>query len=175
MQKIFILAISLTVAWHSLVQNKPISAVAEVVLPKDAERIDKANLATRAKTFSVKSELQSSKFDSNLYKIDNLSLGLWDVNASEDDHRTLQEIKAQALELFKLDNSIAVDEASIKTYNGNQFLIINYHKGTSNYLKFVTKTVNKKTLNGVIESNISDKGKAKSTLEEMLKKMSFKK
>ncbi|MCC8424364.1 hypothetical protein [Mucilaginibacter sp. UR6-11] len=173
MNKIILLIIGLLFSLDSIAQEITIGTTADVKLPPNAEKIDKQSMIARSGRLYGNSQLQHWSKTDNLYKLDDITLSIWDVHHAKDDTRTLDDIKIQMLGLFENDKSIKVSDATIKKVKNHWFLIIKYQKGEPFYVWFISDPKNFKSLNGLMEFKKEDQGKAEAKLNEILNNSFF--
>lgn len=173
MKKLNTLIIALIYCFCSTAQQATLSNVVIINIPKKALKINKEQAVAYSKKNFKKSEI-SSLNTKNLYKIDQVIFGFWDSKVGLEGRRTLEDIKAEALELYKLSSSITVHDASIKKINNVGLLVINYKNGDANYYRFISEYRNHQSMSGIVQYELSDRRNATKILDEVLKSITFK-
>lgn len=173
MKKMNMLILGMLCCLSTIAQQEPLSNVVNINVPKGAVKLNKEQIISHSKKKFKTSEIASVK-TKNLYKIDELLIGFWDLEVSEENKKSLQAIKSEALELYKLDKNIIVNEARINKINNNQFLVINYQNGDASYYRFNSEYRNNQSISGVIQFKEFEKDKAAAILNDILNSIKFK-
>jgi hypothetical protein len=173
MKKIDILILSVMTCLFLNAQETPISKVVNMTVPKGAIKLNKEEVKSYADREFGNSEITSVNTQ-NLYSINELLMAFWDLNVSEGNKKSLEAIKSEALELYKLDKNIIVDDASIKEANNNKILVISYKNKDANYYRFISEYRNNQAISGLIQFKASDKNQSKAILKEILSSIKFK-
>jgi hypothetical protein len=172
MKKINATIIIMLICAIALAQETRISSVADVTIPKGAEKFTKEKMLNRSKMLFKSSEMGYS--ETNIFFVkDNISFAFWDLTAPVE-KRSLETIQREILELFKLNKNITVENANIKTINNKKFLILSYTNYDACYYRFFSDSWKNKTINGIVEYKQPDKAKAEAILNKILDGLNFK-
>ncbi|HTD98563.1 MAG TPA: hypothetical protein VK668_04730 [Mucilaginibacter sp.] len=172
MKRIIFLIAGLVFSISCMSQQPNLSSVVSIKLPDKAEKLNRTQSSSYLKENFKKSKVPLDK--ENIYIKDGVIISFWDLSVSGDNKRSLQNSKAELLEVLKIDKNLKVNEANIITINHNQFLVINYQEGDEVYLRFYSDYKNNKNISGLIQFKKPDEDKAKGLLDTLLKTIQFK-
>lgn len=171
MKSIIILIASVMYCFTSLCQTTLNDKVSFKV-PSGARKITKSEVVSESGKRFRKSDI-STVNSKHFYKLNGLLISLWETKVLPDNKRPLEAMKKEMLELVKLDNSITVKEANIKSVNSLNYLILHYQKEDAYYYRFYSETKSDQLVSGLLQFKEADKKLADQALNDILKSIKF--
>ena len=153
--------------------QEPVSSVVNVSVPRGAVKLNHSEMVANLQKMSKVSELKSVK-SKNLFKVNDALLAFWDLEVTEGNAKSLPAIKSEVLELYKLDQNIVVKESKIIKMNDQNFLILKYRNGDSNYIRFISDYRKNRAFTGVLQFEDAKMAEADYTLNSLIKSVRFK-
>lgn len=176
MKRINLLIISAFLCFSAFGQNKPLNDVVEIKLPKEVRKLAKENWATLSKSSSKKSEIDIKFEAGDFYELEGIKIILNSAIGSTPANH-LEESKRGGDALYHLDGSPLPPgySSTIKALNNYKVLLTSYKRKDYSYIHLLcVDNAHTAALAGVFEFEESNRAKAESELDKMLKSLKFK-
>ncbi|QPH38756.1 hypothetical protein [Pedobacter endophyticus] len=152
-------------------QKLAVGDVAQINLPKDAKQLKNVQILANPNSLITKSDIGSTP--KTLYEKNGAAVGLWGIEQGSS-KRTLEEIRAELIEVYKLSKTFLVITSEIKMHNGVKYLILQTKEDNEYYYRIISEAHNNRLINGFVKYKNGDKDNATTILAELLSNLQFK-
>ena len=148
-----------------------------LTLPQSAQKLDSKMVPSKVASISSTGTSEISRMPSaDIYSINGSLARFWNVKmGSGQPVRSMEDVKSEMTGLYSLPSAYHLQDISIKTVNGNKYLIIKYERDGGYYFHFLSDKVERQGLNGILQYQKSNENDAVATLNQILSGITVKK